>query len=64
MYKCGFFKVVLGLSGGIDLVLVVVIVIVVLGKENVLVILMFFFYSFDYFVKDVLELVENLGIVK
>lgn len=54
----------MGLSGGIDLVLVVVIVIVVLGKENVFVILMFFFYSFEYLVKDVLELVENLGIVK
>ncbi len=62
--KCGFSKVVLGLSGGIDSALVVAIATAALGKENVLAILMPSPYSSDHSVKDALELVENLGIAK
>ncbi|NES02296.1 MAG: NAD+ synthase [Okeania sp. SIO2F4] len=62
--KCGFSKVVLGLSGGIDSALVAAIATAALGKENVFAILMPSPYSSDHSVKDALELVENLGIAK
>ncbi|NEP06878.1 MAG: NAD+ synthase [Okeania sp. SIO4D6] len=62
--KCGFSKVVLGLSGGIDSALVAAIATAALGKENVFTILMPSPYSSDHSVKDALELVENLGVAK
>jgi len=60
--KCGFSKVAIGLSGGIDSALVAAIASVALGKENVLGVLMPSPYSSDHSVNDALELAENLGI--
>jgi NAD+ synthetase len=60
--KCGFKKVVLGLSGGIDSSLVAAIAVAALGKENVLGILMPSPYSSDHSIADALALAENLGI--
>ncbi|WP_416676397.1 NAD+ synthase [Egbenema bharatensis] len=60
--KCGFAKVVLGLSGGIDSSLVAAIAAAAVGPENVLGILMPSPYSSDHSVKDALELAANLGI--
>ena len=62
--KCGFSKVVLGLSGGIDSALVAAIATAALGKENVFAILMPSPYSSEHSVKDAEALVENLGIAK
>ncbi|MCL2927783.1 MAG: NAD+ synthase [Trichodesmium sp. MAG_R01] len=62
--KCGFSRVVLGLSGGIDSALVAAIATAALGKENVFAILMPSPYSSEHSVKDALELAENLGIAK
>ncbi|MEB3229005.1 MAG: NAD+ synthase, partial [Synechocystis sp.] len=62
LQKCGFQKVVLGLSGGIDSSLVAAIAVTALGAENVLGILMPSPYSSDHSVKDALALAENLGI--
>ena len=60
--KCGFSKVVLGLSGGIDSAIVAAIASEALGKENVFGVLMPSPYSSDHSIKDALELAENLGI--
>lgn len=60
--KCGFTKVVLGLSGGIDSALVAAIATEALGADNVLGVLMPSPYSSDHSVKDALALAENLGI--
>jgi NAD+ synthase (glutamine-hydrolysing) len=60
--KCGFSKVVLGLSGGIDSALVAAIALSALGKENVFGVLMPSPYSSDHSVIDALALAENLGI--
>ncbi|HAX79989.1 MAG TPA: NAD+ synthase [Cyanobacteria bacterium UBA11372] len=60
--KCGFSKIVLGLSGGIDSALVAAIASAAIGKENVLGVLMPSPYSSDHSVKDALKLAENLGI--
>ncbi|MGL5081685.1 MAG: NAD+ synthase [Microcoleaceae cyanobacterium] len=60
--KCGFSKVVLGLSGGIDSAFVAAIATAALGSDNVLGILMPSPYSSDHSVKDALELAKNLGI--
>jgi NAD+ synthetase len=62
LQKCGFQKVALGLSGGIDSSLVAAIAVAALGSENVLGILMPSPYSSDHSVKDALALAENLGI--
>ena len=62
MRKCGFSKVVLGLSGGIDSSLVAAIATEAVGKENVLGVLMPSPYSSEHSVKDGLELAKNLGI--
>ena len=62
--KCGFSKIVLGLSGGIDSALVAAIATAALGKENVLAILMPSPYSSDHSVQDALELAKNLGVAK
>ncbi|MFS8118100.1 MAG: NAD+ synthase, partial [Microcoleus sp.] len=60
--KCGFYKVVLGLSGGIDSALVATIASCAIGPENVLGVLMPSPYSSDHSVNDALELARNLGI--
>ncbi|MEG5159129.1 NAD+ synthase [Microcoleus sp. AT3-A2] len=60
--KCGFSKVVLGLSGGIDSALVVAIASCAIGPENVLGVLMPSPYSSDHSVNDALELARNLGV--
>jgi len=59
--KCGFSKVVLGLSGGVDSSLVAAIASAALGKENVLGVLMPSPYSSEHSISDALELAENLG---
>jgi NAD+ synthase (glutamine-hydrolysing) len=60
--KCGFSKVVLGLSGGVDSALVAAIAAHAIGAENVLGILMPSPYSSDHSIKDALDLAANLGI--
>ena len=60
--KCGFSKVVIGLSGGIDSALVAAIATAALGSENVLGVLMPSTYSSDHSINDALALAENLGI--
>ena len=60
--KCGFVRVVLGLSGGIDSALVAAIASCAIGPENVLGVLMPSPYSSDHSVNDALELAKNLGI--
>ena len=60
--KCGFSKVVLGLSGGIDSALVATIASCAIGPENVLGVLMPSPYSSDHSVNDALELARNLRI--
>ncbi|GAB4204024.1 MAG: NAD+ synthase [Coleofasciculaceae cyanobacterium] len=60
--KCGFSKVVLGLSGGIDSALVAAIATQALGAENVLGVLMPSPYSSDHSIKDAQTLAANLGI--
>lgn len=61
MRKCGFSKVVLGLSGGIDSSLVAAVAVAAVGAENVLGVLMPSPYSSDHSVKDALDLARNLG---
>ncbi len=60
--KCGFQRVVLGLSGGVDSALVAAIAAAALGVENVLGVLMPSPYSSDHSVSDAMELAKNLGI--
>jgi NAD+ synthetase len=60
--KCGFSKVILGLSGGIDSALVATIAVEALGADNVLAVLMPSPYSSDHSIKDAEVLVKNLGI--
>ena len=60
--KCGFSKVILGLSGGIDSALVAAIASEALGAENVLGLLMPSPYSSDHSISDAMDLVNNLGI--
>jgi NAD+ synthetase len=60
--KCGFAKVVIGLSGGVDSALVAAIATAALGKENVLGVLMPSPYSSEHSIKDALQLAANLGI--
>jgi NAD+ synthase/NAD+ synthase (glutamine-hydrolysing) len=60
--KCGFSKLVLGLSGGIDSALVATIAATAVGTENVLGVLMPSPYSSDHSVNDALALAKNLGI--
>lgn len=62
LQKCGFQKVVLGLSGGIDSSLVAAIAVHAMGAENVLGILMPSPYSSDHSITDALALAHNLGI--
>jgi NAD+ synthase (glutamine-hydrolysing) len=60
--KCGFRKIVLGLSGGIDSALVATIAATAIGPENVLGVLMPSPYSSDHSISDALALARNLGI--
>lgn len=60
--KCGFKKVVLGLSGGIDSAVVAVIACHALGKDNVVGVAMPSIYSSEESVEDAKILAENLGI--
>ncbi|HAJ62858.1 MAG TPA: NAD+ synthase [Cyanobacteria bacterium UBA8543] len=60
--KCGFKKVVIGLSGGIDSALVAAIATEALGTDNVIGVLMPSPYSSDHSVKDAQSLADNMGI--
>lgn len=60
--KCGFSKVVLGLSGGIDSSLSAVIAVEALGKGNVLGVMMPSLYSSEGSLRDAEKLARNLGI--
>ncbi|MGL5872720.1 MAG: NAD+ synthase [Xenococcaceae cyanobacterium] len=60
--KCGFKKVILGLSGGIDSSLVAAIAAEAMGKENVFGVLMPSPYSSDHSISDAEALVANLQI--
>jgi NAD+ synthase (glutamine-hydrolysing) len=60
--KCGFSKIVLGLSGGIDSALVAAIAAEAIEAENVLGVLMSSPYTSKASVDDALSLAENLGI--
>jgi NAD+ synthase (glutamine-hydrolysing) len=60
--KCGFSKVVIGLSGGIDSALTAAIAVDALGKENVTGIAMPSLYSSEHSIKDARELACKLGI--
>ncbi len=62
VFKCGFSKVVLGLSGGIDSALVAAIAADALGPNNVLGVLMPSPFSSEHSVSDALALAENLEI--
>ena len=60
--KCGFSKVVIGLSGGIDSALTAAIAVDALGKENVTGVAMPSQYSSEHSLKDARELACKLGI--
>ena len=60
--KCGFGKVVVGLSGGVDSALVAAIATAALGKENVLGVAMPGPYSSEGSLRDAQRLAANLGI--
>ena len=60
--KCGFKKVIIGLSGGIDSAITAVIATLALGKENVLGVLMPSRYTSNESIKDAKNLATNLGI--
>ena len=60
--KCGFKRVVIGLSGGIDSALVACIAVDAIGKENVLAVTMPGPFSSKGSVEDSKRLAENLGI--
>jgi NAD+ synthetase len=60
--KCGFQKVAIGLSGGIDSSLVAAIATAALGAENVLGVLMPSPYTSEHSLEDARALADNLGI--
>ena len=60
--KCGFSRVVLGLSGGIDSTLTAAIAVEALGADNVIGVMMPSPYSSDGSIDDSVQLAENLGI--
>ena len=60
--KCGFKKVIIGLSGGIDSALVAALAIYALGKENVLCIFMPSRYTSEASSNDAKNLALNLGV--
>ena len=59
--KCGFQRVVLGLSGGIDSALTACIAVDALGRENVMGVGMPGPYSSQGSIDDAAELAKNLG---
>lgn len=60
--KCGFSKIVLGLSGGIDSALVAAIAAAAVGADQVLGVLMPSPYSSEHSITDALDLAANVGI--
>lgn len=62
VYKCGFGRAVLGLSGGIDSALTAAVAVDALGKENVIGVGMPGPYSSQGSIDDAAELARNLGI--
>jgi NAD+ synthase (glutamine-hydrolysing) len=62
IHKCGFQKVILGLSGGIDSALVAAIAAEALGADRVLGVLMPSPYSSEHSVTDAIAVAANLGI--
>lgn len=61
-HKCGFSKIVLGLSGGIDSALVAAIAAEAIAPSQVLGVLMPSPYSSEHSITDALQLAQNLGI--
>ncbi len=60
--KCGFKKVLIGLSGGIDSSITAAIAVEAIGRENVIGVGMPGPYSSDHSVKDARDMAERLGI--
>ncbi len=60
--KCGFSRVLIGLSGGIDSSLTAVIAVDAVGRENVRGVAMPGPYSSDHSIRDARALAENIGI--
>jgi NAD+ synthetase len=60
--KCGFSKVLMGLSGGIDSAVTCVLAVKAFGPENVLGVMMPSQYSSEHSITDAVELAKNLGI--
>jgi NAD+ synthase/NAD+ synthase (glutamine-hydrolysing) len=60
--KCGFSKVVVGLSGGVDSALVVTVAVDAVGAENVLGVGMPGPYSSEGSLRDARQIAENLGV--
>ena len=60
--KCGFERVIIGLSGGIDSALTAAVAVDAVGKENVIGVGMPGPYSSDHSVTDARDLAHNLGI--
>ena len=60
--KCGFSRIILGLSGGIDSAVTCALAVEAIGAANVLGVLMPSPYSSEHSVTDALELAKNLGI--
>jgi NAD+ synthase (glutamine-hydrolysing) len=60
--KCGFERVIIGLSGGIDSALTAAVAVDAVGKENVIGVGMPGPYSSDHSVTDARDLARNLGI--
>jgi NAD+ synthase (glutamine-hydrolysing) len=64
MAKCGFTRVIMGLSGGIDSSVTAVLAKEALGSENVMGLIMPTRYSSESSVEDAVSLADNLGIQK
>ena len=62
IHKCGFERVIVGLSGGIDSALTVAIAVDAVGKENVIGVGMPGPYSSEHSITDARDLAHNLGI--
>src|SRR5438309_1969306 len=60
--KCGFRRVIIGLSGGIDSALTAAIAVDALGADNVMGVALPSQYSSEHSIRDARELAEKLGI--